>query len=99
MIKNLSQLKKALVKGARFQIIEHFIFPERNGEIREVNVVQTNGIYTIIPDEPDSRITKANRGKGSWLGFGKASDWTFCNGVMQQSHCGKPALTIRMITE
>ena len=97
MIKNLNQFKKAMVKGARFQVIEHFNFPERNGEIREVNVVQTNGIYTIIPDEPDSKITKANNGKGSWFAFGKANDWKFCNGVIHQSCSGNPIWTIRMI--
>lgn len=97
MITNLSQFKKAMKAGQKFQIIEHFNFPERNGEIRQANVVQTNGMYTIIPDNPDSNITKANNGKGSWIAYGKASDWTFTNGVIQQNFMGKPMWTLRMI--
>lgn len=97
MITNLSQFKKAMKAGQKFQIIEHFNFPERNGEIRQPNVVQTNGMYTTIPDNPDSNVTKANNGRGSWIAFGKASDWTFTNGVIQQSFSGKPIWTLRMI--
>lgn len=99
MITNLSQFKKAMKDGRKFQIIEHFNFPERNGEIRVPNVVQTNGMYTVIPNDPNCKISKANNGKGSWVAFGKASDWTFCNGIIQQSYNGYPIWTLRMIKE
>ncbi len=99
MIQNLSQFKKAMKAGAKFQVIEHFNFPERNGEIRQANIVQTNGMYTVIPDQPESTISKANNGKGSWIEFGKASDYTFCNGVIQQSFMGKPVWTLRVLDQ
>lgn len=97
MIQNLSQFKKAMKEGKEFQIIEHFNFPERNGEIRKPNIVQTNGMYTVIPNEPESSISKANNGKGAWIDFGKASDYTFCNGVIQQSLHGVPIWTVRVL--
>lgn len=97
MVQNLSQFKKAMKAGYRFQIVEHFNFPERNGEIRQANVIQTNGMYTVIPNEPDSKISKANNGKGSWVEFGKASDYTFANGLIQQSFYGRPMWTLRIL--
>lgn len=97
MIQNLAQFKKAMKEGKRFQIIEHFTFPERNGEIRKANVIQTNGMYTVIPDNPDHRISQANHGKGSWIEFGKASDWVFCNGLIHQKFMEQPIWTLRVL--
>lgn len=81
MVKNLSQLKKALVLGARFDIVEHFNKPEWTGQKRVVKTVQTNGIYSAIAGEPDSPLSNSNYGKGIWLAFDKASNWTFDNGI------------------
>ena len=75
-VRNLSQLKQVLIKGADFYVAEHR-HPELVGERRRVNYANTTGIYTVIPDKPDSKATKANGGKGSFLGWGKASDWEF----------------------
>lgn len=97
IVNNLSQFKKAMKAGATFQIVEHFNFPERNGEIRKANVVQTNGMYTVIPDDPESKISKANGGKGSWIEFGKATDYVFCNGLIQQKYMDRPIWTLRII--
>ena len=97
MVKNLSQFKKEMKAGKTFQIVEHFRFPERNGEIRKPNIVQTNGMYTVIPDDPDNKISTANNGKGSWIEFGKASDYAFCGGLIQQSFHGVPIWTLRII--
>ena len=76
VIKNLSQLKRALVKGAEFTIVNH-CRPELIGERRQINVVNTAGFYSIVPDQPENKATLANRGKGSWLGWSKAPFWSF----------------------
>lgn len=76
-VTNLSQLKKALAAGHDFKIIEHFKKPEHTGEIRHVSKMQTNGFYSVIKDDPESPVSKANRGLGYWLDFGKAADWLF----------------------
>ena len=97
MVQNLSQFKKAMKNGAMFEIVEHFNFPERNGEIRKANVVQTNGMYTILPYDTDNWLNQTNKGKGSWIAFGKASDWSFNNGIIQQSCFGRPLWTLKII--
>lgn len=76
MIKNLSQLKKALAPGADFVITAH-CRPECVGETRRVNLANTTGIYSINPDDPTSKASTANCGKGSWLGWSKAPFWSF----------------------
>lgn len=76
MIKNLTQLKKALTPGATFEIVGH-CRPEVIGQTREINIANTQGFYSIIPDEPQSKVTTANCGKGSWLGWSKAPFWEF----------------------
>lgn len=84
MIKNLSQLRKAINSGKKFRIIEHGIKPMYKGQIRKPNVVQTNGFYSIVENEPDNPVTLANNGKGSWIEYGKASDWIFENNMCAQ---------------
>lgn len=99
-IKNLSQLKKALKDGHTFEIVEHFYHPEYAGQVRCVQVLQTNGMYTGIVGEPTSRISLLNGCKGSWCDFGKASDWVFENGLCKQSHDhGTPIWTIRVLDD
>lgn len=76
MIKNLSQLKKALAPSAEFEITAH-CRPECVGQRRRVNSANTQGFYSVIPDEPQSKVSTANCGKGSWLGWSKAPFWSF----------------------
>lgn len=76
MIKNLSQLKKTLHPGAQFEIVGH-CRPDTIGQIREVNVANTQGFYSIIPGNPTDRVSTANCGQGSWLGWSKAPFWDF----------------------
>lgn len=83
-IKNLAQLKRAIKEGHKFIIRKHYIRPECEGQIRKPNVVQTNGFYSIEDGKPDSKITLANNKKGSWIEYGKASDWKFENGICKQ---------------
>lgn len=102
-VNNLSQLKKALAAGHDFQIVEHFVKPEMSGQIRRVNVMQTNGIYTHavgnVSTDDAVRINSWNYGKGSWIEFGSAHDWTFASGLCQQRNkiTGRPVWTIRLI--
>ena len=96
-IKNLSQFKKAMQNGCIFEIVEHFIKPEYTGQIRCVQVMQTNGMYTGIAGNPNAEISKMNRGKGSWIEFGKAGDWTFPDGLCKQSTRGNPIWTLKVM--
>lgn len=96
-IKNLSQLKKAIKEGHKFIIRKHYIKPEYEGQIRKPNWVLTNGFYSIENEKPDSEVTLANNGKGSWIEYGKASDWEFENGVCKQSFRGNNVWEIEII--
>lgn len=71
-IKNLAQLKRAIKEGHKFIIRKHYIKQEYEGQIRKPNVVQTNGFYSIEDGKPDSKITLANNGKGSWIEIRKS---------------------------
>ena len=79
-IKNLTQLKRVLTVGTEFEIKSH-LRPEVINQIRQVKYADTTGIYSIRPDAPDDNITLANGGRGSYLDWGKASDWEFKNGA------------------
>lgn len=76
MIKNLSQLKKKLIPGIQFEILEHKR-PECVGQRREINIANTQGFYSIIPGKPEHSISLANGGKGYWLPWYKAPYWSF----------------------
>ncbi len=94
MIKNLSQLKKALQVGAQFEIVAH-CRPEVVGQIRKVTCANTQGFYTFIPDAPTDKVSIANGGKGSWLDWGNASLWKFEGDIV--SRCDvKGNLIIKM---
>lgn len=80
MIQNLAQLKRALKKGAEFQIVDHRC-REYIGQHRKVNVANTVGIYSIVPDEPNNKVTLANDGRGFFLGWPRASLLTFKDGI------------------
>jgi len=75
-MRTMTELKKALTVGAEFIIIDAY-HTETIGQIRHVNYANTQGIYTIIPAEPNSKITKANGGKGSYLEWKSAKFWRF----------------------
>lgn len=76
-IKNLSQLKRAIREGRPFRIIEHYVHPEYKGQMREPGKVQTNGFYSKVVDNPFHSLNSVNGGKGSYVSYGKASDWIF----------------------
>lgn len=97
MIKNLAELKRALGAGHPFEIVEHFIRQDFTGQKRVVQKMQTNGMYTGIYGDPNAEISKANYGKGYWADFGKASEWTFVNGLCQQKKGDRPVWSIRVL--
>ncbi|MDO4649382.1 MAG: peptidylprolyl isomerase [Eubacteriales bacterium] len=98
MVQNLSQFKRAMKDGQCFEILEHYIHPEFAGQIRKPNYVQTNAFYTVIPGEPESWISKANNGRGFYLEYGKAKDWSFADdGTITMALRGNPVMKIRMI--
>ena len=80
MVKNLSQLKRTLQTGARFRVIDHGR-PECVGEEREVTYANTQGFYSIVPNNPNCRTSRANNGRGSVLWWSKAPFWEFEDGV------------------
>ena len=80
MVKNLSQLKRTLQTGAQFRVIDHGR-PECVGEEREVTYANTQGFYSIVPNDPNCRTSLANNGRGSVLWWSKAPFWEFKDGV------------------
>ncbi len=80
VIENLSQLKKNLKPGSRFEIVEH-CRPECVGQIREITLANTTGFYSKDAVDPESQINRANDGKGSILWWQKASNWGFQDGL------------------
>lgn len=97
MISNLSQLKNAVREKKSFVILRHYIKPDYTGQIRRANLIQTNGFYSIEVDKPDSPVTLANNCKGAWIEFGKASDWTFKDGICKLTCNGKDIWEIRFL--
>lgn len=75
-ISNLSQLKKELQIWKRFFVINHQK-SDLIGQIREVNKVQTNGIFVVIADNPEHQWSKCNGGKGSRVEYNKATHYEF----------------------
>lgn len=75
-IKNFAELKRTLKEGAIFMAINH-----RQGNMiglkREVNIVQTTGLYTKVVDQPDHEWSTCNGGRGAYMQYGKAKDYLF----------------------
>lgn len=80
MIQNLSQLKRKLVAGTEFEITAH-CRPEYIGEVCRVTKSGTQSFYSILPADPESKVSKANKGLGSQLFWSNAPYWTFENGI------------------
>ena len=80
MIKNLNQLKKALKNCPRLEIVGH-CRPECIGQIRRVSLTNTRNFYTVMDDQPEHSISRANGGEGFSLSWGKAGAWGFEDGI------------------
>jgi len=80
-IQNLSQMKKKLKPGMRYEILSHWK-PERVGEIREITSVSTVGFVTQNIDETGERNGKHIH--ADFADFLKAKNWNFEDGVYTQ---------------
>ena len=58
MVKNLNQLKKTIKKGTCLEILVH-CRPEFTGQKRRVTMANTQGFYSIVPDEPEHKVSLA----------------------------------------
>lgn len=87
VINNLSQLKKQLQPGVKFEITSHWR-PEFIGQLRKVTLANTQGFYSAVDGQPDHAVSKGNGGKGSWLEWGNATSWNFQNGMCVVYHDG-----------
>ena len=76
IIKNLSQLKKALVPGVEFEILLHYR-PECIGQIRRITKSNTTGFYSAIVSKHGNQANTGNNGLGLYLEWGPAKIWTF----------------------
>ena len=97
MIKNFADLKRAIQAKAPFLIVEHYTRPEFSKKIRIPTVVQTNGFYSIVKDNPDAKETLSNNGKGIWMEFGKAGSWTFDGEFCEMSFQGRKIYRIKFL--
>ena len=80
IITNLNQLKKAIQKGSKIEVIEH-CRPECVGQLREVTLANTQGFYSKILNEPNNPVNQGNDGKGPVLWWSKAPFWEFDKGL------------------
>ncbi|MDR2654524.1 MAG: hypothetical protein LBC56_00405 [Oscillospiraceae bacterium] len=76
LIKNLSQLKKALVPGVKLEIVSHNL-PECIGQIRRVTKANTSGFYSVVDGKPEHRLSQGNNSLGVWCEWSSAKHWTF----------------------
>lgn len=79
MIQNLSQLKRKIKTGTILEIVDH-CGKEFVGQKRQITLANTQGFYSVIPDEPKSEVSLANGGKGLVLWWSKAPFWSFEDG-------------------
>lgn len=97
MIKNFADLKRAIQAKTPFLIVEHYTRPEFSKKIRIPTVVQTNGFYSIVKDNPDAKETLSNNGKGIWMEFGKAGSWAFDGEFCEMSFQGRKIYRIKFL--
>lgn len=67
MIKNLNQLRRTLREGTQLEILDH-CRPECIGQIRNITLVNTQGFYSTVANQPDASANRAAR-------------WQFADGV------------------
>lgn len=93
-VKNLSQLKKAVVPGMIFEITEH-LRPECVGERRIVTSVNTVG-FTSKKFDVDGNPT----GRDIHMEWDKASNWTFTdNEFTSRQNDGSVLMSFHFLTE
>ena len=76
-LKNLAELKRFIRPGVEFKTLSQKYHPDLVGLTRVVTAVQTVCFYSQIKDQPDSRYSTDNGGKGFRTDFAKADAYIF----------------------
>jgi len=76
-IKNLAELKRFIQPGVEFKTLSQKNHPDLVGLTRIVTTVQTVCFYSKIKDQPNSRFSTDNGGKGFRTDFAKADAYIF----------------------
>ena len=76
-IKNLAELKRFIQPGVEFKTLSQKNHPDLVGLTRVVTTVQTVCFYSKIKDQPNSRFSTDNGGKGFRTDFAKADAYIF----------------------
>ena len=76
-LKNLAELKRFIRPGVEFKTLSQKYHPDLVGLTRVVTAVQTVCFYSQIKDQPDSRFSTDNGGKGFRTDFAKADAYIF----------------------
>ena len=76
-VKNLAELKRFIQPGVEFKTLSQKNHPDLVGLTRVVTTVQTVGFYSKIKDQPNSRFSTDNGGKGFRTDFAKADAYIF----------------------
>ena len=62
------------------EILDH-CRPECIGQIRNITLVNTQGFYSTVANQPDASANRGNGGRGPILWWGRAAHWQFADGV------------------
>lgn len=76
-IKNLAELERFIQPGVEFKTLSQKNHPDLVGLTRVVTTVQTVCFYSKIKDQPNSRFSTDNGGKGFRTDFAKADAYIF----------------------
>ena len=76
-LKSLADLKRFIRPGIEFKTLSQKYHPDLVGLTRVVTAVQTVCFYSQIKDQPDSRFSTDNGGKGFRTDFAKADAYIF----------------------
>lgn len=67
-------------EGTQLEILDH-CRPECIGQIRNITLVNTQGFYSTVANQPDASANRGNGGRGPILWWGRAAHWQFADGV------------------
>lgn len=76
-LKSLAELKRFIRPSVEFKTLSQKYHPDLVGLTRVVTAVQTVCFYSQIKDQPDSRYSTDNGGKGFRTDFAKADAYIF----------------------
>lgn len=82
-VQSLAEFKRLMRPGTEFVTTEHANHPGIVGLVRVVGKVQSNAFYSTIKNQPKSKYSDCNDGKGMRTEFGKASEYRFEDGCVK----------------